>query len=143
MPKSRPPFGSPRSVVAFTVRLNERDVADLQSLGQLVERDHGWIPTPALEVAQILLTKARTRFDVLLSQTFLPTQPSEIPTDQFAHVHASIGRRSHTFSVSTIVCNYENEQKPERLLPSVVDQFWRPAFGVIARGLELCAVHCE
>src|SRR5277367_5054815 len=79
-------------------------MADLQRLSELEERDHCRIAASALKVAQVLLTEARTRFDVLLSQAFLPTQPSEIPTDQFAHVHAQSVAHLRTISVSTIVC---------------------------------------
>ena len=63
-------------------------MTDFQRLRQLVERDDRGIAPSALEVAQILLTEPGPRLDVFLGQALFPAQPSKIPADQFAHVHA-------------------------------------------------------
>jgi len=36
-------------------------MAHFQSLGQFVQRDHGWVALPAFEAANVLLTKGLRR----------------------------------------------------------------------------------
>ncbi len=87
--KARRTANGPRSFVGPDfIGLDKCDVADFQGLGKLVQRDDGGIPPPAFKVAQILLAEPGPRLDVFLRQALFPTQTREIPTDQFAHVHA-------------------------------------------------------
>ena len=77
------------------------DMADAQRLRQIVKRDDGRIAPSTLQTAEILLAKARTLLDLLLSQALIPTQAREISANQFTHVHAQQDRDLHTLSLST------------------------------------------
>ncbi len=91
-------------------------MADAESLGQFVKRDHGRVSPAAFETAEVLLTEAGTRLDLFLGQALLPTQAGEIPADQFAHIHAQEDRDLHTLSLSTIVCKW---RLPEGGIPPI------------------------
>jgi hypothetical protein len=59
------PRGICRSAVASVVWLDKLDVTDPQRLCQFEQRDHRRIAATPFQAAQVLLTEARTRFDLL------------------------------------------------------------------------------
>lgn len=79
-------------------------MAHAECLGQFVKRDDGRIALTPLKVAEILLAETGACLHVLLSQSFLMSQPSEVASNQFAHVHARTDCRAQPLSLSTIIC---------------------------------------
>lgn len=87
-----------------TFRLDQINVTDTERLGELIQRDHGWVPPAAFEATEILLAESGTGRDFFLRQTLLMTYSGKVLTNQFAHIHAQEYRDLHTFSLSTIIC---------------------------------------
>lgn len=67
---------------------NQFNMADTERLSDFIYGDDGRVPLSSFEVAKILLAISRARFDVLLCQTFFPTEAGKIPANQLAHIHA-------------------------------------------------------
>ena len=80
-------FGS--FAACFFVGLHEIDVTYAQCRGEFKQGNHSWIAAPALEIADVLLGKARCIRELFLREALLLPQPPEISADQLAHVHSS------------------------------------------------------
>ena len=79
-------FGS--FAACFFVGLHEIDVTYAQCRGEFKQGNHSWIAAPALEIADVLLGKARCIRELFLREALLLPQPPEISADQLAHVHS-------------------------------------------------------
>ena len=77
---------SARSAVAE--RPHQVQMADAERRSELVQRDNRGIAPALLQAADVLLTEAGDLSKLLLCQPLLPPDPSHIPPDQLAHVHA-------------------------------------------------------
>lgn len=63
-------------------------MAYTQSCCKLIECHDGWIAAALFEPADVLLAEAGNLGELLLGQTFLESNPSDITADRLAHIHA-------------------------------------------------------
>lgn len=83
----------------LTIGFNKLDVRGAKGKGKFIQGDNGGISTASFKAAEILLTESGACLNLFLSQAFFPTQASEVPANQFAHVHAQTGANLHTISL--------------------------------------------
>lgn len=93
----------PSSPLALT-RLDEFDMAYAEGLSQLVKGNDGWIPPTVFQAADILLAEAGNIRKLFLGQSLHLPYPTDVFTDNSAHIHALICAGLHIISLSTILC---------------------------------------
>ena len=70
------------------VRSNQLQMAHVQCGGQFIQRHDGRVPPAPFQAADVLLTEAGKRRELLLCQAFLLPDSPHVSAHQFAHVHA-------------------------------------------------------
>ena len=78
----------PLAVLFFRARAQQIEMAHTERRRQLVERDDRRVAPALLQTADVLLAEAGEFGELFLRQALFMPDPTDIPPDQPAHVHA-------------------------------------------------------